>query len=123
MKKIIIGLLIIAICFSTVIVVNAATTSKVTLQSITLIKNNHVGNNWTKTVKVNDKKLTIGKTYNISGTLNAYIKISENDKYPDIATKKVKLKKGTNTIYLTVIENKGRYKGNTAKWKVIIKVK
>ena len=117
-------MVVLSIIISSFSIVNAATTTKVTVQSITLVKNDHVGNSWTKTVKVNDKKLSVGKEYKFTASkLKAYVKIVENDKIPDVGTKTVSLVKGkVNTINVTVTENRGRYSGNKATWKIKIKV-
>jgi len=124
MKRLVLILIILSIMISSFSITNAATTTKVTVQSITLVKNDHVGNSWTKTVKVNDKTLSVGKEYKFSTSkLKAYAKIVENDKVPDIGTKTVSLVKGkTNTFDVTVTENRGRYSGNKAIWRIKIKV-
>jgi hypothetical protein len=57
-----------------------------------------------------------------SEALNVSIKITENDKYPDVATENTSLKKGINDFTLVVTEDRGRYAHNTASWKVSINV-
>lgn len=56
-------------------------------------------------------------------TLKAIATIIEDENYPDIGTKTVTLKKGkVNTFNVTIVEDKGRYKGNKAVWQIKIKV-
>jgi hypothetical protein len=89
-----------------------------------MISNNHVGNNWSYSISVNNKKLIKGKSIKInSSTLKSTIKIIEHDKSPDIGLKTFTLVKGKeNTFNVVVVENKGRYSGNKAVWKIKIKV-
>lgn len=101
--------------------------------SATLISNDHVGNNWSKAFYVDDKKFTssttftaeVGQTVRISGD------ITDNDSNPDYGYFLINLtmsedifKSGyTETKEVYVRENGGRYSGNRAEWRVVIKVR
>lgn len=99
-------------------------TSIVTLKQIYEISNNHVGNHWDKVVLINGTKLELNIPKNFNNSkLNAGVKITEIDSIPDIGIKNVLLKKGDNIFTVNVYENRGRYSGNCAIWKVIINVK
>ena len=111
-------------------------TIEVQLVSISNISNNHVGNEWSHDVTVNNKPLSKYKNLNfkLSETDSLFIKVicSEYDeKYPDyghnsrlIDLNKIDLSKEyTFSIEVTVTENGGRYKGNKAKWKYSFKIK
>ncbi len=102
---------------------------KVTLQSVVCIENNHVGNEWGYGATVNKKTIYEGQTVEISTTSNGKITIvstaQEDDSYPDYGSKALtvsvsKLKSNTSSKYtsnVTVVENRGRYSGNSAVWK------
>ncbi|MBU3146400.1 hypothetical protein [Clostridium sp. CF012] len=97
--------------------------------SANLIQNNSVGNKWSFEVKINGKKIKEGRKLKITATTKETISFSasakENDFIPDtgagsINVKIVDLKLVENNTYpidVTVAENKGMYKGNTAIWK------
>lgn len=96
----------------------------VTLQSVTLLSNDHVGNQWAYEIKVNGQKMSINKGIKISGSkITTVAKVVENDKVPDIGTKTVNLTNGkVNTFDVTVVENRGRYSGKKAVWRIKLKV-
>ncbi len=84
-------------------------------------------------VTVNNKPLSKHKNLEFSETDTLFIKVICNEydeKYPDfghnsriIDINKIDLSKEyTFTIEVTVTENGGRYKGNTAKWKYSFKI-
>lgn len=107
---------------------NTNNTYTVKLKSSYMEYNNHVGNEWGTGVKVNGEELNWGDAVKISVTNNNPIKITvsamEYDSIPDSAstTKSITAKELSNknplvyTISTTVVENRGRYSGNTAKW-------
>jgi hypothetical protein len=95
--------------------------SLVTLSSVKLLSNSHVGNQWSKSITVNGRKL-VG-SLRLNGALKAKVKIVERDKIPDIGIVSRTLKKGKNIIKVTVIENRGRYSGHKAVWQVVINVR
>ncbi len=108
---------------------------KVTLQSVVCVENNHVGNEWGYGATVNKKAIYEGQTLEISTTPNGKITIvssaEEDDTYPDYGSKTLtvsvsKLKANTSAKYtsnVTVIENRGRYSGNSAVWKFTYVIK
>ncbi|MGG1311440.1 MULTISPECIES: hypothetical protein [Cohnella] len=105
---------------------------KVTLVSVELVENHHVGNEWLTKGYVNGKEITEGSTVtlNLKPTdrirLKAYAE--EQDKIPESgtanATVKVSSIKSTinKSLKVTVVENRGRYSGNTAEWKFVYKI-
>lgn len=95
--------------------------------SYTQISNNSVGNEWSKSLFYNGTYIqtgtTITKEFNEQISLNAMI--TENDKIQDIGTGKlnITLSDGASaSTLITVRENAGRYKGNTAQWRVDVSV-
>lgn len=107
----------------------------VELRSIECVENNHVGNEWGFGCTVNKKELAEGDSIEVSttssGKLTIVAEAAEYDKYPDIGAKTltipVKSLKGnesnTYTVTVRVVENRGRYSGNTAAWKFTFAVK
>ncbi|WP_235440134.1 hypothetical protein [Paenibacillus sp. DMB20] len=105
---------------------------KVTLVRIELVENNHVGNDWYTTAHVNGKVIAEGSTVSLNLKSNSSIKLKayaeEQDKIPDIGTanasiKLSTIKKTTNKeLNVRVVENRGRYSGNTALWKFTFKI-
>lgn len=102
------------------LIVFSQQTIKVQLVSISNISNNHVGNEWSHYVTVNNKPLSKHKNLEFSETDTLFIKVICNEydeKYPDfghnsriIDINKIDLSKEyTFTIEVTVIENGGRY--------------
>lgn len=141
LKKIISILLLIAVLFSFIQFdyTNAEAASNksnisITLNSITCVSNNHVGNEWSFGCKVNKVSLKEGGTVKVSSSTSDKISITatavENDSYPDSNSKTLtipvsKLKEGGNpySLNVTVTEDRGRYSGNKATWKFSFTVK
>lgn len=100
--------------------------------SASLIAKNHVGNNWSKLFEVNDEEFSSGSTFVLEpdGTFTIRLTIQDNDARPDIEDYFEEIvysadlcKNGhtiTDTLYVT--ENGGRYSGNSAEWKITIKI-
>ena len=105
---------------------------KVTLVSVELVKNNHVGNEWYTAAHVNGKEIKEGSTVTLNLKASESIKLKayaeEQDKIPDVGTANTSVKvssvsKTTNkTLKVKVTENRGRYSGNTAEWKFTFKI-
>jgi hypothetical protein len=141
MKRKLISVVLLAAFLTSVYLgnISVAAASKVKvdvkLESVECVENNHVGNEWEYSCTANKKELKEGDTIQITTTSSGKIKIvaeaTENDKYPDTGTKTLtipvsKLKKDKNSAYtcnVTVIEDRGRYAGNTAVWKFTFNVK
>lgn len=100
---------------------------KVTFVSAELTENNHVGNEWYVGASVNGKDIEEGSsvTLNLKSTESVKLvaEAEEQDKIPDTGSGKAAIKvssitkKISKTINVTVVENRGRYSGNEAKWK------
>ena len=93
------------------------------------VRNNSVGNDWYFEYWINGESFYSG--YELVAPLDRKlektirVKITEDDSYPDTAMKEVgiPIRDGvSDTLTLTVKENKGRYAGNTATWEVTITV-
>ncbi|MBY9078381.1 hypothetical protein KIH86_24180 [Paenibacillus sp. HN-1] len=105
---------------------------KVTFVSATLVENNHVGNEWWWGGYVNGKELEEGSSVTLdvssSGTISLKAEAQEQDKIPDEGSKSASVKVSsltsavTKSVNVTVVENRGRYSGNTATWKFVFKV-
>ncbi|QWU17815.1 hypothetical protein SAMN04487895_105234 [Paenibacillus sophorae] len=105
---------------------------KVTLVSAELVDNEHVGNEWWWGGYVNGKELEEGSsvTVNVSSSISIKLRAEaqEQDKYPEDGTanatvKVASIKSSLNkTLNVTVVENRGRYSGNTAKWRFVFKI-
>ncbi|MEK3877445.1 hypothetical protein [Paenibacillus sp. FSL M7-0420] len=105
---------------------------KVTFVSADLVENNHVGNEWWWGGFVNGEELEEGNSVTLDLSSTASIKLraeaQEQDKIPDegsaSASIKVSALKDTQNKSLTVkvVENRGRYSGNTASWKFVFKI-
>ncbi|MNO32536.1 hypothetical protein D3C76_225280 [compost metagenome] len=115
--------------------VSAATKTikiKVTLVSVELVENDHVGNEWYTSASVNGKEIEEGSTITLdlkktdSVKLKAYAE--EQDKVPDVGSSNssIKVSSVTKTINkslkVTVTENRGRYSGNSAEWEFKFKI-
>ncbi|MFD1773199.1 hypothetical protein [Paenibacillus rhizophilus] len=104
---------------------------KVTFVSAELVENEHVGNEWWWGGYVNGKELEEGSSVTVSatGSIKLRAEAQEQDKYPedgiaDATVKVSSLKSSINkTLNVTVTENRGRYSGNTAKWRFVFKIK
>lgn len=105
---------------------------KVTFVSAELVENNHVGNEWWWGGFVNGEELEEGDSVTIdastSGTIKLRAEAQEQDKIPEEGSASASLKvsslKATQTKSLTVkvVENRGRYSGNSASWKFVFTV-
>ena len=94
------------------------------------ISNNSVGNDWIITYKHNDKEIKSG--YQIPLSLEIFtfqtieVEIREDDKIDDVGSGKMNVAicdGGSGKVRITVTENNGRYKGNSAEWEIICSVK
>ena len=104
-----------------------------------LISNDHVGNEWTIDVDIpgqlslsalDPDRLPASGWVSLSagGTLKVTVTVTEDEAYPDVATDTITRKISSTdlrsgfdlTIPLTVVEDKGRYKGNTAEWQITL---
>jgi hypothetical protein len=106
---------------------------KVTFVSAELAENDHVGNEWWWGGYINGKEVDEGESVVLSvkstDTIRLKAEAQEQDKYPDegAASASIKVssitKKTLNkTLTVSVVENRGRYSGNTAKWKFTFKL-
>ncbi len=110
----------------------------VTLESVDLVYNNHVGNDWTLELFVNDQQVPVYQfgipkvvwttTFSGAVTVTVTARAIEEDKYPDIGftTKTFTIACPSYpqeaTLEVLVRENRGRYAGNTALWRFQIRV-
>ncbi|MFC3802302.1 hypothetical protein [Cohnella sp. GCM10012308] len=105
---------------------------KITVTSIALVENNHVGNEWYTEASVNGKTVAEGSSVTLTLKPSAAVKLQayaqEQDKIPDegeatVSVKASSIAKTTNkALSVTVTENRGRYSGNTATWKFTFKM-
>lgn len=105
---------------------------KVTFVKAELVENNHVGNEWWWGGFVNGKELEDGTSVTLNVDPNGSIKLraeaQEQDKYPDDGASSASVKVSsitssvTKKLNVTVVENRGRYSGNTAKWQFTFKL-
>jgi len=105
---------------------------KVTLVSVRLVENNHVGNEWYTAGYVNGKEINPGSTVTLNlkptDTLTLKGFAEEQDKIPESGTSSAKIKVSSvktalsKTLKVTVTENRGRYTGNTALWEFVFKI-
>ncbi|MEC0090933.1 hypothetical protein [Paenibacillus macquariensis] len=105
---------------------------KVTFVSADLVQNNSVGNEWWWGAFVNGKELSDGSSVTIKADSNGTIKLraeaQEQDKYPDdgVANTTVKVSSIKSSfskkITVAIVENRGRYSGNTAKMEFVFKL-
>lgn len=115
---------------------SAATKSvkiKATLVSMKLTENNHVGNSWYTAAYINDKEIAEGDTVVLDLSSSESVKLKayaeEQDKIPDSATATASIKVNsvtkpiTKALEVQVVENRGRYSGNTATWKFTFEVR
>ncbi|KGK88588.1 hypothetical protein [Clostridium sp. HMP27] len=101
----------------------------VRLDNISLIENDSVGDDWKFEADINGIKVkqdeSVQVLVNPTDKLNFNVKAEELDKIPDVGTNNTskdvtQLNLSEKNLYsteVTVKENKGRYIGNTAKWK------
>lgn len=95
-----------------------------------MVYNDHVGNEWLFDVEIEGKRCSLDETVNIEGSdiIEVVFKVEEVDKISDFGSTTLKIDLNTldlNTeqytdIEVIVKENRGRYSGNTAKWKMRI---
>jgi hypothetical protein len=105
---------------------------KITFVSASLDENNHVGNEWLSGAYVNDKPIDEGgsvtMTLKSTDTIKLRAEAEEQDKYPDDGEAEISMKAAsvtkvmTKTLRVTVVENRGRYSGNTAAWTFTFKL-
>ena len=109
---------------------------KFTIQfcSADLIQNSSVGNNWSFESNVNGKRIKEGRKTNIKATINDKITFTssakERDLVSDIGTGTISVtirelnlpEKNIYPLEVIVAENRGKYLGNTAKWKFVFSV-
>lgn len=105
---------------------------KVTFVKAELVENNHVGNEWWWGGFVNGKELEDGTSVTLNVDPNGSIKLraeaQEQDKYPDDGASSASVKVSsitssvTKKLNVTVVENRGRYSGNTAKYQFTFKL-
>ncbi len=111
----------------------AAVDVKITLISAALVQNNHVGNEWGYAAAVNAQPIQIGETMNAklnpADRLVLEASAKEADKYPDngntsreIAVSSLTEQQTTAQLDVIVTENRGRYSGNTAKWRFVFQI-
>ena len=111
----------------------AAVDVKITLISAALVQNNHVGNEWGYAAAVNAQPIQIGETMNAklnpADQLVLEASATEADKYPDngnttseIAVSSLTEQQTTAQLDVIVKENRGRYSGNTAKWRFVFQI-
>lgn len=94
------------------------------------ISNQFVGNDWSFTYTFDGEVITSGhQIVNSLGKLTflpVYVEIREADKIDDVATGVIRIAiadGGSGKTEITVIEEGGRFAGNTAVWEVSCKVK
>jgi len=137
MPKKIVGMFLSLILFFIVAIhpISAAsktTKVKVTFISAEFVENNHVGNEWWSGGYVNGKEIEEGKSVVLNLKASDSIKLraeaQEQDKYPDdgeanTVVKVSSITKAINkSLKVKVVENRGRYSGNTATWEFTFKI-
>ncbi|NOU82240.1 hypothetical protein GC101_25570 [Paenibacillus sp. LMG 31459] len=105
---------------------------KVTFVSASLVENNHVGNEWWSGGYVNGKELAEGESVTVdvssTGTIKLLAEAQEQDKIPEEGSATASIKVSTlkttqnKSLSVKVVENRGRYSGNTATWKFVFKI-
>lgn len=107
---------------------------EVTLVSARLVRNDHVGNEWSTSVKVGSQTLLRGQVRRVHPDDEGHIVITataiEDEKYPDYGSNSIGVNveeltgKGRSvTLDVVVREDRGRYKGNTATWRFEVRVR
>lgn len=136
MKKVVALLIAIALLVGSALPAYAAEASytiTVKVVSVKVVSNRSVGKSWSHKVSTMGKTLAAGKSYKAKlkagGTFDLLCTSTEKDSNPDVGTLTIPvevsaLKNGTTTFAktVTVVENGGRYKGNTAVWKYTITI-
>ncbi|MEK4328520.1 hypothetical protein MKX70_22045 [Paenibacillus sp. FSL R7-0312] len=105
---------------------------KVTFVSASLVENNHVGNEWWSGGYVDGEELAEGESVTINasstGTIKLLAEAQEQDKIPEEGSATVSIKVSTlkatqnKSLSVKVVENRGRYSGNTATWEFVFKL-
>lgn len=105
-------------------------TLKIRIARPVLVYNNQVGDEWKFDVKIEGKSVPIGKLVKIEGQdiIKVVFTAQEVDKVSDFGSASLRIdpaaldanNKEYTDIEVIVSENVGKYKGNTAKWKVRI---
>ncbi|MCG8572541.1 MAG: hypothetical protein MJB14_20600 [Spirochaetes bacterium] len=100
---------------------------KVRLQNVRMLYNNHVGNEWSYEIKVNDVivEWDIVASIQVEDLINIVITVIEMEKSPDIGITRKQISISELSDYLNkeiplevvVTEDRGRYSGNEAKWR------
>ncbi len=97
--------------------------------SASLRHNNSVGNDWRKVYTCEGSTISSGKRWTVPlDTVKTVVidaTITEGDKWPDVGSGSlsVDLVDGfESSTSITITENKGRYKGNTAEWEITCSV-
>lgn len=92
--------------------------------------NNHIGNDWEMLYMCDNRRISSGERWTLplgmEKTITIDITLTECDLWDDIGfgSLSVVLKDDYKTsTTVTVIENKGRYKGNKAQWEITCLVK
>lgn len=99
-----------------------------------LIQNNHVGNEWQQFFIINSNSYSIYTSHNFelpNGSFPIQVVVVEEDGKPDIGSTTVLIdpreltiqKQMKYEVVVTVTENGGRYKDNTAQWELSFTVK
>lgn len=88
---------------------------------------NHVGHSWSRYYTYNGKKFSSGRDITVKNgnSVSFGVKIVENDSIPDVGRTTITFvpyNKRTKTGTIYVRENRGRYSGNAAKWKVEVEL-
>jgi len=113
-------------------------TLSVILESVELVYNNHVGNDWYLEFFVNGQQVPVYQfglpkvvwttTFSEMTTITVKARVIEEDKYPDVGfamktfTVTCPSHSQAATLEVLVREDRGRYAGNTALWRFRIRV-
>ncbi|MCL9659182.1 hypothetical protein L2089_00665 [Paenibacillus hunanensis] len=105
----------------------ASSSCKVTLTKVSLVSNDHVGNEWYTEATAGGKSLEEGESVTVKAGSNGKIKLyayaQEQDKIPEdgessktVSVSSISSSGSTVKLRVTVTENRGRYSGNEAVW-------
>ncbi|MGO4545605.1 hypothetical protein AB4Z29_12460 [Paenibacillus sp. 2TAB23] len=106
---------------------------KVTFVSAELIEKNSVGNEWWSGATINGKEVKEGASVVLNLKATDLVKLraeaQEQDKYPDdgatdasVKVSAIGAKAVNKKLEVSVVENRGRYSGNVAKWEFHFKI-
>lgn len=94
------------------------------------LSNDHVGEEWSFIYTYGGERIRSGDWLPcVPGSASSFfieVTVKENDTYDDVATGSIKIAAcdgGEGTTEITVAENRGRYSGNTAVWRITCTVK